>query len=154
MNDNKENNKKKYLRDGRAPIPEKESVSKVMSSNRSRNTKPELILRKELRNHGFPGYRLHWRKASGRPDICYPGRKIAIFVNGCYWHRCPKCNLSIPKTNSNFWINKFEQNVKRDSENIKLLIDKDWSYIVLWECDIKKDLESCLESVLALIRED
>ena len=61
----------------------------VMQANKSKNTKPELLVRHALRDAGLPGYRLHWKKAPGKPDVCYPGRKVAVFVHGCYWHRCP-----------------------------------------------------------------
>lgn len=83
---------KNYIRDGRAPIPESEITSKVMSAVRGKDTKPELALRKALKDVGIQGYRLHWKRAPGRPDIAYPGSKVAIFVHGCFWHRCPYCN--------------------------------------------------------------
>ena len=84
---------KKYIRDKRSPKPLSESTSKVMSANKAKNTKPEIALRKALWSEGYKGYRLNWKNVPGRPDIAYPGKKIAIFVNGCYWHRCPKCDL-------------------------------------------------------------
>jgi len=113
-----------YIRDGRAPIPTSEITSRVMSANLGKNTKPELVLRKALRTIGLPGYRLHWKNAPGRPDIVFPGRKIAIFVNGCYWHRCPHCNLPLPKSNTDFWMEKFEKNKERDAEKIRNLEEK------------------------------
>ena len=85
-----------YVRDGRSPIPKNASVSKVMSKNRSKGTKPELALRRFLFQNGIRGYRLNWKKAPGKPDIAFPGRKIAIFVHGCFWHHCPKCNNGYP----------------------------------------------------------
>ena len=98
-----------------------------MSSNRGKDTKPELHLRYTLREFGIPGYRLHWKKAPGKPDIAYPKHKIAIFVNGCYWHRCPYCNLPLPKSNSRFWSKKFESNKKRDiDKNNQLLENIRW----------------------------
>lgn len=75
---------KEYIRDGRAPIPEKEATSHIMSSIKDRNTKPELILRKALWYNGVKGYRKHWKKVPGRPDIAFPGKKLAVFVNGCF----------------------------------------------------------------------
>ncbi len=115
------------------------NVSKSMRSNKRKDTKPELILRKALRDNGMSGYRLQW-KVPGRPDICYPGRKIAIFVNGCFWHRCPKCNLGLPKSNVDFWSTKFERNVARDARNYKTLEEAGWRVVVIWECEIKRDL--------------
>jgi len=127
---------KKYIRDGRAPIPEKEITSKVMSSIRAKHTKPELILRKALYHNGLSGYRLHWKKVAGRPDITYPAAKIAIFVNGCFWHRCPHCNPPFPKTHMEFWADKFERNIERDQRKVKELEEQKWIVIVFWECQI------------------
>ncbi len=95
-----------------------EATRHVMQANKSKNTKPELKVRAALRAAGLPGYRLHWKAAPGKPDICYPGRKVAIFVNGCFWHRCPYCALSTPKTNVEFWTAKFERNRARDRHRI------------------------------------
>jgi DNA mismatch endonuclease (patch repair protein) len=137
----------KYLRDGRAPVPISENISKVMSSNRGKDTKPELILRKTLREIGIPGYRLHWKNAPGRPDIVYPGNKIAIFVNGCYWHRCPNCNLPLPKSNIDFWMNKFKKNKIRDKTKKEKLKEAGWKVFVFWECEIKDDVKRCAEKI-------
>ena len=137
----------KYIRDGRAPIPTSEATSRVMSANVGKNTKPELALRQALRAIGIPGYRLHWKRAPGQPDIAYPGRKIAIFMNGCYWHRCPHCNLPIPKSNTDFWMEKFERNKKRDAEVTRKLEEKGWTVLVFWECEVKKDVLACAKKV-------
>ena len=88
---------------GPPPPPTSAAVSKSMKGNKGRNTKPEIKLRGLLREAGYPGYRLHWGMAPGRPDIAYPGRKVAIFVNGCFWHRCPHCHPAEPKAHSEFW---------------------------------------------------
>ncbi len=138
---------KTYIRDGRAPIPRKESTSKVMSANKSRNTKPELILRKSLWQIGLRGYRLHWNKVPGRPDIAYPGKKLAIFVNGCFWHRCPHCKPNFPKSNTDFWSKKFQANKDRDIKKIEDLQSLGWSAIVMWECKIKNDIDSVVNEV-------
>jgi len=109
-----------------------------MKGNKRKDTKPELLLRRALRDAGFSGYRLQW-KVSGHPDICYPGRKIAIFVNGCFWHRCPKCTLVMPKHNSEYWTQKFKGNVSRDAKKIADLEELGWTVVVVWECEIKKE---------------
>ena len=129
----------KYIRDGRAPIPESEVTSRVMSRIRGKDTKPELVLRRALRKVGASGYRLHWKKASGRPDIAFPGKKLAVFVHGCYWHRCPHCGPSMPKSHTDFWKKKFERNQERDARKIRELEDAGWNVIVVWECQLKKD---------------
>ena len=110
----------------------------VMQANKSENTKPELKVRAALREAGLPGYRLHWKAASGKPDVCYPGRKIAIFVNGCFWHRCPYCSPSKPKTNTEFWQRKFERNRARDQRNRRELAERGWLVLVIWECRLKR----------------
>lgn len=138
---------KDYYRDKRSPKPLNESTSKVMSANKAKNTKPEITLRKALWSEGHKGYRLNWKKAPGRPDIAYPGKKIAIFVNGCYWHRCPKCNLPLPKTNTDFWKEKFDKNVKRDKKKNDELLSLDWIVLVFWECDIKSDISNSIQKV-------
>ena len=109
----------------------------VMQANRSKNTKPELLVRQKLREEGLPGYRLHWKKAAGKPDVCYPGRKVAVFVNGCYWHRCPHCALPLPKSNTDFWETKFSRNRARDERDQRLLAEQGWKVLVVWECRLK-----------------
>lgn len=119
----------------------------VMSAIKDRNTKPELLLRKALWHSGLRGYRLHWKKAPGKPDIAFPGKKVAIFVNGCFWHRCPHCNLPLPKSNTEFWKEKFSKNVKRDVKKVMELEKKGWKTIVIWECEIKNYPNSSLDRV-------
>ena len=143
---------REYNRDGRSPIPESETISHVMSANRGKDTKPELMLRKTLYRNGLSGYRLHWKKAPGHPDICYPGKKLAIFVNGCFWHRCPHCNPPMPKTNVGFWGRKFRKNVERDRRKINELEEMGWIVLVFWECQIKNDLDACVGKVSSTIQ--
>jgi DNA mismatch endonuclease (patch repair protein) len=141
-----------YKRDGRAPIPESEKTSEIMSKIKGKNTKSELMLRRALRKIGLKGYRLHWKKAPGRPDIAFPGKKIAIFVNGCYWHRCPKCNPSKPKTHMDFWKNKFKKNVERDKRKIKELVSSHWKVFVFWECEINANVDECAHEIEAYLK--
>ena len=142
---------KLYSRDKRSPKPLSESTSKVMSANKAKNTKPEILLRKALWEKGIRGYRLNWKKAPGRPDIAFPGKKIAIFINGCYWHRCPKCDLPLPKSNVQFWKDKFGKNVARDKKKNKELLDLGWHVLVFWECDIKTDIFDCSKTVKEIL---
>lgn len=135
-----------YSRDIRSPKPLNEGTSKVMSANKAKNTKPELLLRKALWHEGIKGYRLNWKKVPGRPDIAFPGRKVAIFVNGCYWHRCPKCDLPLPKTNTKFWQEKFDRNIVRDEKKNNDLLELGWNVFVFWECDIISKVDNvCVE---------
>lgn len=131
-----------------------EAVHKSMQGNKRKDTKPELKVRALLREMGYPGYRLQWKKAPGHPDIAYPGRKVAIFVNGCFWHRCPHCNPSVPKTNTEFWEAKFARNVERDKRTTEALEADGWTVIIIWECQLKKDaidkVEEYLYSIISL----
>ena len=131
-----------FIRDKRSPIPKNTTVSKVMSANKAKDTKPELMVRKELYKLGLVGYRLHSKKIPGRPDISYNSQKLAIFINGCYWHRCSHCDLPLPKNNTTFWKNKFNANIARDQRKIIELIDLGWQVNTLWECKLKNDLQN------------
>lgn len=132
------------------PPPTSEATSKTMKANRGRSTGPEVVLRKALRDSGYPGYRLNWKNVPGSPDIAYPGRKVAIFVNGCFWHRCPICNLPLPKTHVEFWEDKFRRNVERDARKTEELISMGWTVVTVWECELK-DVESVLRRIIPLL---
>ncbi len=128
-------------RAGRAtnvPPASSEAVRHSMQGNRSKNTKPELLVRRCLREAGLTGYRLQWKGAAGRPDIAFPGRRVAIFVHGCFWHRCPYCNPSEPRSNVDFWNAKFRRNQERDRRDCQALLEAGWTVIVVWECRLKK----------------
>ncbi len=109
----------------------------VMQANRSKDTKPELLVRAGLRERGLTGYRKQYRRAAGRPDVAFPGRRVAIFVNGCFWHRCPYCHPSQPHTNRAFWDAKFARNRERDRRNAAELVEGGWTVVVVWECRLK-----------------
>lgn len=113
------------------------AVRKSMRGNKGKDTLPELVVRKRLREAGLGGYRLQW-KVPGRPDVAYPGKKVCLFINGCFWHRCPYCHPSMPKTNQDYWIAKFKRNVERDQRNVALLEEQGWHVHVIWECQLKK----------------
>ena len=106
-----------------------------MSRIRGEDTFPEKVVRKYLYNKGFR-YRIHNKSIIGKPDISNKEKKIAIFVNGCFWHRHGCKKTTTPKSNVEFWENKFERTVTRDEENFKLLTQNKWKVIVLWECKI------------------
>ena len=127
-----------FIRDGRAPIPKDERTSELMSRIRGKNTGPEMVLRSLLRQEGFTGYRLHYTKAPGRPDIAFVGRRIAIFVHGCFWHGCPHCRPARPKSNNTFWSQKLDRNMARDRRKVKELQKEGWRVIMIWECKLKR----------------
>lgn len=132
-------------------LPLNENTVKTMKANRRRDTGPELIVRKALREAGYPGYRLQW-KVPGHPDICYPGRRVAIFVNGCFWHRCPYCNLGIPAHNREYWEEKFRRNVERDARKTEELEAMGWKVVTIWECQVRKNLDSVMEALVFVLK--
>lgn len=118
-------------------IWDKQKRSEVMSKIRSKNTKPEIKLRKALFAQGFR-YRINYKRLAGSPDIVFHKYKTVIFVQGCFWHGHHQCRLShLPKSNTEFWKNKIEKNKQRDKD-IKLnLIVSGWRVIEVWECEIR-----------------
>lgn len=136
-----------------ALVRRRAAVRKSMQGNKRRDTKPELLVRQRLRAAGLTGYRLDWAKAPGRPDIAFPGRKVAIFVNGCYWHRCPHCSPSVPRKNVEFWEAKFRRNVERDKRALAELEELGWLAITIWECELKRDrIDETMERVIEQVR--
>ena len=108
-----------------------------MSHIHSRDTKPELLVRRWLWSHGYR-YRLNVKGVPGKPDIVMRPYHTAIFVNGCFWHGHEGC-CKIPKSNTEFWVNKIRRNQERDKQNYQVLKDNGWHVIVIWECQLKPD---------------
>ena len=126
----------------------KQERSDLMSRIRSKDTKPELIVRRLVYSMGYR-YRLHRRDLPGTPDLVFSGRKKAIFVHGCYWHyhKDPACRLArLPKSRLDFWKPKLEGNRRRDSKNCGKLRDLGWDVLVVWECEIEN--QQYIEKVL------
>ena len=124
-----------------------EQRSRNMSAIKSKNTKPEIKVRKLLHSMGYR-FRLHSKDLPGSPDIVLPKYKTVIFVHGCFWHRHENCKYaSTPKTRKEFWNKKFIENKKRDSEiqeKIKIL---DWRSVVIWECETK-NIENLRDKII------
>ena len=118
-----------------APSPER---SAVMRAVKSRDTKPELAVRKLLREFA-PGYRLQRADLPGKPDIAYGKRKLAIFVHGCFWHGhdCTR-GARAPKANADYWRDKIARNRARDIANVKALEALGWRPLVIYECELKE----------------
>lgn len=112
--------------------------SENMRRIRSSDTAPEIAVRLLVRTLGFPGYRLHRKDLPGKPDIAYVGRKKAIFVHGCFWHGhdCKEGSRR-PKSNTGYWLPKIENNARRDAAHVAELQSKDWSVLIVWECELR-----------------
>ena len=126
----------------------KEQRHRNMSAVRSKNTKPELLVRKYLFSRGFR-YRLNHPRLPGHPDIVLKKYRTVIFVNGCFWHGHDGCKYSVlPKTNTEFWENKIQRNKERDIREQKELAAMGWHCITIWECQLKPVIrEQTLESL-------
>ncbi len=110
-----------------------------MSRIRSKNTKPELVVRKYLFANGFR-FRLHSKNLPGKPDIVLPKYRTVIFVHGCFWHGHEGCKYYVvPKTKTEWWLNKIARNKQLDTEYVKILRSGEWNVITLFECELKKD---------------
>lgn len=128
----------------------KEKRSWNMSKIKGKDTKPELIVRSLLHRNGYR-FRLHRDDLPGSPDIVLPKYSVVIFVHGCFWHRHKGCKFSYtPKSRRKFWKSKFDQNMKRDVLNMKMLKKTGWTVYVIWECETNNTnkLSRKIESLL------
>lgn len=133
-------------------IHEPEVRSYNMSRIRSKNTKPEIIVRKFLHKNGFR-YRLHVKNLAGKPDIVLPKYKTVIFVNGCFWHGHDECKYYVtPKTRTIFWEDKIKYNKIRDNRNEADLRKDGWRVIIIWQCQLKTDLPKTVFELISLIK--
>ena len=114
-----------------------EERSRIMRAVRSKDTGPEIIVRKWLHAHGYR-YRLHRKDLPGNPDIVFPVRRKLIFVHGCFWHGhdCPRGDRQ-PKANADYWKRKIERNIARDREHLQVLERQGWKVLAIWECEIQ-----------------
>ena len=123
--------------------PEKRSWN--MSRIKGKDTKIEVEVRKYLFSKGYR-FRKNDKRYPGKPDIVLPKYHVAIFVHGCFWHRHEGCkDATTPKTRTEFWLEKFDKNVKNDQIKQEKLRELGWKVIVIWECEIKKDLVKTME---------
>lgn len=122
-----------------ADVHTKEIRSFNMSRIRSKDTKPEILIRRFLHARGFR-FRLHDRRLAGKPDIVLPKYHTVIFVHGCFWHGHAGCRyFVIPKTRTEWWMEKFSGNQIKDEQSVKTLTEQGWHIIVVWECELKKN---------------
>ena len=123
-----------------------------MSRIGGKDTQPEMLVRKYLFSEGFR-YRLHGKKLPGKPDIILPKYAAIIFVNGCFWHGHKKCKyFVIPKTRTEWWLNKIKANILRDRRRSKDLICNGWKVVVVWECQLKPNrIEGTIKRLIRTI---
>ncbi len=111
--------------------------SAIMRAVRTKHTGPELLVRKTAHGMGLR-FRLNVKELPGRPDLIFPKWKIALFVNGCFWHRHSNCKYATtPKSNRKFWTAKFSRNVERDADNVASLEKMGWTVVTLWQCEVR-----------------
>jgi DNA mismatch endonuclease (patch repair protein) len=122
-----------------------------MSRIRGRDTKPERILRRLLWHSGLR-YRLHARTPAGRPDVVFPGARVAVFVDGCFWHGCPDHYVR-PRSSIRFWAEKLTQNVERDTRQTHRLEDAGWRVCRVWEHEVFEDPDRVVSRITSAVRD-
>lgn len=128
----------------RMSLPTAPERSALMARVRTRDTSLELQVRRLLRELGV-GYRLHPADLPGKPDIVMRGRRVIIFVNGCYWHHHGGCRLAtLPKANRSFWAAKFQENTDRDTRICETLEQAGWRVLTVWQCEVESGSASTL----------
>lgn len=128
------------------PAQRKQNMSRI----HGKNTRPEIKIRKILRSKGIRGYRIH-HNLPGKPDIVFIKKKIAIFVDGCFWHKCPVC-FQEPETRKEFWMKKIGTNVERDLKNTRQLQEEGWTVLHFWEHEIRKTPDNIVEKILQYLQ--
>lgn len=135
-------------------VHDKKTRSYNMSQIRSKDTKPEIIVRKYLFSKGFR-YRLHDKKLAGKPDLVLPKFRTVMFIHGCFWHGHKGCKyFVVPKTNTKWWLRKINRNRELDQKNTQELLRRGWQVVTIFECELKNGkLEKTMENTIRLIRQ-
>ena len=118
-----------------------------MQAIRGQDTKPEMVVRRGLHRRGLR-FRIHRRDLPGTPDLVFPGRRVAVFVHGCFWHMHDCRFFRLPSTNRERWQTKLEGNRARDQRNQQRLSDAGWRVVIVWECDIRSKSADSVEAFL------
>lgn len=124
----------------------KQQRSFNMSQIKGTNTKPEIKLRKLLWQNGLRGYRTNY-SLLGKPDVVFTRKKLAVFIDGCFWHKCKRCFVK-PATRTNFWMKKIDGNVKRDRVVNQKLKNEGWKVLRFWEHQLKKNSEYMMTEIV------
>jgi DNA mismatch endonuclease (patch repair protein) len=131
----------------------KERRSWNMSKIRSKDTLPEIRIRKALWRMGYR-YRLYYKLLPGKPDIVITKQKIVVFVHGCFWHRHENCiEASRPKTNSEYWETKIQKTIERDKKHQAEIQMAGWKVIIIWECNVKNDIDDNVKMLNDILTE-
>ncbi len=125
---------------------DQEARSAIMAKVRSKNTKPEIEVRRAIHRAGFR-FRLHRSDLPGNPDVVFPRHRLALFVHGCFWHRHGCKRTTMPATNREFWSEKFRRTVERDQRALKELEEIGWKTAVIWECQLETGINALLETL-------
>lgn len=129
---------------------DKETRSQIMRRVRSKDTAPEMVVRRLIFSLGYR-YRLHDGRLPGKPDLVFVGRRKVIFVHGCFWHRHDGCTLArLPKSRTEFWVKKLTDNKERDSRNLSALRKLGWRALVIWECSLS-DREKLKQRIIRFL---
>ncbi len=130
------------------PMTRSENMSRI----RGKDTSIEVKLRKALWDQGIR-YRKNCKEVYGKPDICFKGKKIAVFCDSEFWHgKFYQEDRYIPKTNTEYWVQKLEKNIERDKIVNKQLQDNGWIVLRFWENDINKNLDECVDKIVTTIK--
>lgn len=125
-----------------------------MSRIKGKDTGIEVAVRKRLFSLGYR-YRKNDKRLPGKPDIVFPKYKTVVFIHGCFWHMHPNCKIArIPKSNTDFWINKLKHNVENDNKHKKQLEEQGWKVVTLWECEIENNLEVATEKIILVLNQN
>lgn len=128
--------------------------SEIMSRIKSKNTKPEMVVRKILFSKGIR-YRLHAKDLPGKPDIVVRPSRVAVFVHGCFWHQHENCkDAFVPSTRQDYWLPKLEKNTQRDEKAVNCLKEMGWFVYIIWECFIKDDnkLDDLINKIISSVK--
>lgn len=117
-------------------VVDSETRSRMMSGIKAKNTRPEVLVRKILHAEGFR-FRIHVGALPGKPDIVLPKYKVAIFVHGCFWHGHSCRYFKVPKTRTEFWLDKINKNTERDRGHMLKLQNQGWRVLIIWECAVR-----------------
>ena len=133
----------------------KEQRHRCMSNVRSKNTKPEIMVRKFLFSNGYR-YRVNRKDLPGKPDIVLPKYRTVVFINGCFWHGHQNCKYAtIPETNHDFWLTKISGNVERDKLTREKLFQLGWNVIDIWQCQLKPhEKETTLNYLISILNNE